>query len=304
MFNRIVNWVSFVFLILAVWLIYKEVKHVGWTALWTDIVDTPWWIYALAGIFTVLDFLMLAEYDVISLKYVGANVPYARVLQASSVGFGISNTAGHAYASGGAIRFLFYGKDGVSRGKIVGMIAFETLTFFLGMGGIYLIALLLAPLTHVLDGYPHEKILYVSGGVVAAALAGYYLFLVRPQKNFAIDGVEIKAPSMHLSVRQMAVGLIDNFLVSCVFYVIIRYHIDASFLTLFVVFIIAQSIALSSQIPGGVGLFAGLVLYLLPTAAADKSGLLAGLILFRVVYFFVPFLLSAGYLGIQFIKNK
>ncbi len=304
MFNRIINWVSIIFLALAVWLIIKEVRHVGLTTLWTDILQTPWWIYTLAGLFTVFDFLMLAQYDAISLKYVGVKIPYLTILKTAAIGFGISNTAGHSYASGGAIRFLFYGQSGVSRLKILGMIAFETLTFFLGMGGIYLIAIALAPWTHVLDGYAHEKILYISGGVVLAALVGYYLFLVRPQKRFHIDGTEIKAPSVDMSLRQMIIGLTDNFLVFMVFYIVVRYHIDESFITLFVVFIIAQSIALCSQIPGGVGLFAGLVLYLLPHATIEKSGLLAGLVLFRVIYFFIPFLLAGGYLGLQMLQKS
>ncbi len=304
MFNRIVNWVSIVFLGFAVWLIIKEVNHVGIAALWTDIVATPWWVYLLAGLFTALDFIMLAEYDVISLKYVGVKIPYPTILKTAAIGFGISNTAGHSYASGGAVRFLFYGQNGVSRMKILGMIAFETLTFFLGMGGIYLIAIALAPWTHVLDGYAHEKILYISGGIVLAALAGYYLFLVRPQKSFRVDGTEIKAPTVKMSIKQMGVGLTDNFLVFMVFCIITRYHIDTPFITLFVVFIVAQSIALCSQIPGGVGLFAGLVLYLLPHAAADKSGLLAALVLFRVIYFFIPFLLAAGYLGVQMLQKS
>ena len=58
-------------------------------------------------------------------------------------------------------------------------------------------------------------------------------------------------------------------------------------------FVLAQTLGWISLVPGGLGVFEGAMLVLLGSAPGSPSALLAGLLLFRVVYYFVPFLLAA-----------
>ena len=133
MLDRIIKLLSFVFLILGIWFISKDIKMVGAEKLWHMITSTPFIILLGVLMASGLNYLFLIGYDVISLQYINHFIPYSKIIKTATIGFGISNTAGHAYASGGAIRYLFYIPLGLKRLDVLKIITFETLSIFLGI---------------------------------------------------------------------------------------------------------------------------------------------------------------------------
>ena len=100
---------------MAVWLIGKEIEHIGLGVLNEIVFKTPVYIFILSILMTGINYIVLSEYDILSLEYIRKKIPYKDVLKISTLGFAVSNTSGHAYASGGAIRYLFYLPFGISR---------------------------------------------------------------------------------------------------------------------------------------------------------------------------------------------
>lgn len=304
MLDRIIQFIGFFFFGIALWLIAEEVRKVGFEHLFDLMLTTPWWVICLMLLFTFLDYVALSGYDVLSLQYIQKHVPYPTVLKAAGIGFAVSNTVGHAYASGGSIRYLIYTPRGLTHFSILTLIAFEALTFLIGMAVVYVLAVSLAPFEHTLANYAHIDAIYISGVCVIIAAAFYYLMIIRPKRHIKIAGADIKAPTRQMTLKQIIVGVADNFAVSLVFYTIVRYHIDISFLPVFIVFIIAQTIGVSTQVPGGIGIFEGLILFLLPHASSERGQLLSALIIFRCLYFFLPFLLACLYLASIWAHKK
>lgn len=304
MFDKIMQFVGLFFFGFAVWLIAKDVEAIGPHRLIDLVLQTPIWVIAIALFFTVCDYAALAGYDFLSLNYIRKKLPVPLVLKASGIGFAISNTAGHAYASGGAIRYLFYTPAGVSKSDILKIIAFQSIMFFLGMGFAYAAATGIMLMTPVLKQNQYAHVLYFSVIVLLILFFLYYRFLIIPGKSFHVSGVDINAPTKRQTFGQLIIGLCDNIAVSIVFFSIFRFHLDADFLTVFSVFIIAQTIGIATQIPGGVGVFEGLFLYLYPHTIAQKPGILASLAVFRILYFFVPFFIASLYLGWDKLTRK
>ncbi len=304
MIDKIVRLVGLFFFGVAVWLIAKEVEKVGLEHLKSLIFSTPLVIVFCVLLFTFFDFLALSGYDFLALKYIGKKVPAKTVLKTSGIGFAISNTTGHAYVSGGSIRYLFYTKEGLTKLDIVKMIAFESVTFLFGMVFAFFVAVLAAPLSHVLDArYQYLKKMDWVCVIIAVLFCVYWIFVVKPERKIKISGELITSPSKKMTIRQILVGFADNVCVSLAFYVVMWYHLKSPFLPVFIVFIIAQAVGVSSQVPGGLGVFEGLFLYLFPHTLEQKAGILAGLAVFRVLYYFVPFVLAAVYLtGIEVKK--
>ncbi len=303
MFNRLIQFVSFFFFGLALWLIIKEVEKVGLEKVWQLMSSTPLWVLLIAGFFVAADFIVLACYDVLALDYIRYKLPFRTVFKTSAVGFAVSNTVGHAFISGGAVRYLFYTPLGVPRAQILLLIAFETLTLFMGMGLIYVIAVLLTPFTPDLTDKSHLETYYGVSFLIVCAFLGYWFWVIRSKRNVKISGVTLKAPSGRLTGLQLLVGVADNFLVSLVFFSVFRYHLETPFLPVFIVYTIAQITALVSQVPGGLGVFTSLFLLLFPHAMTEKAAVLASLFVYRVIYFIVPFLLALIYLAFYVIKK-
>src|SRR5260370_16413703 len=70
---------------------------------------------------------------------------------------------------------------------------------------------------------------------------------------------------------------------------------NIGFVTLAVIFVAATLLGFASHAPGGIGVFDAAMLVAL--WQFDKHKLLAGLLLFRLLYYVVPFVLSLFILG-------
>ncbi len=302
MLNRIIRLIGLFFFGLAFWLVAKEVERVGLSHLITIITETPWWVIGLASIFILLDYIVLSGYDVTALDYIGKKLPFATVFKTSALGFAISNTVGHSFASGGAIRYLFYTPQGLSRHNILILIAFETLTLYIGMGLIYLIAIILS--LFIPNILAHFETFYIAAGFVSIIFLIYFFAIVYPKHTLKIKNTFFKAPSFKITSMQCFIGVVDNFLVSIVFYCILRYYVETSFLPVFIIFTIAQITAQFSQVPGGLGVLSTLFILLFPHTLSQKAGILAGLFVFRFLYFFVPLIISSFYLIFHIIYNQ
>ena len=68
-------------------------------------------------------------------------------------------------------------------------------------------------------------------------------------------------------------------------------------LTVAVVFVSATLLGFASHAPGGLGVFDAAMMVAL--WQFDKEDLLAGLLLFRLLYYIIPFVISLGVLGIR-----
>jgi len=304
MLNRIIQLVSLFFFGVAFWLIVKEVEYVGLSRLITLIINTPFWVLVVAFIFVVADYIVLMVYDVLALDYIRRKVPLKTVFKTSLVGFSVSNTAGHSYLSGGAVRYLFYTPIGISQSQILVIIAFETLTLFMGMGLVYVFATVCLPFVSELMETMHYALYFCISGLIVVAFLMYYFGVVVPKRKLKIKGVQLNAPSKMMTALQLLTGFADNFLLSLIFYSILRYHIDVDFLPVFVVFTLAQITAQVSQVPGGLGVFASLFLLMFPHLPAEKGAILATLFVYRILYFFIPFFVALFYLGFYEIKKR
>ena len=303
MIKRLVTIITWAFLGLAVWIIAKEIRIVGGKHLMNLIASTPFRVIGIGFVWITLDYLVLSGYDGLALAYIGKKLSYLKILKIATLSFAFSNTTGHTYAAGGAVRYLLYRPLGLTQAEVLKMILFETLTVFIGIAVSFLLAIGLRPFEGV--GFPIlSRSLYLMAGVLLIVLIGYYLFgIVRPRK-WKIKKIELPPPTPRMSLAQIGVGVLDNLLIFCVFYTFLKYYLPAPFLETFTVFILAQSIGFMAQIPGGLGVFEGSFLYLFPHNSTQKSGILAALILFRIFYYFVPFILATLCLGIHFIRKR
>lgn len=293
MFDNLMKLLTFFFFGLAVVLIKKDVDLVGVDYLIQTICSTSAFTIFTALVFVFINYLVLYEYDLLSFKYIQKSVPKMRVFSTALIGFGISNSAGHAYASGGSIRYLLYKPFNVSKKDILLFISFESFSILLGLVVSFLLACFLSLFLPKLSFFDYAPFLYASSLVVLGLLFVYVYKCVLHTKGLKIFSLKISVPNGKLTFQQCLIGFLDNLTLFFVFYCLLNsfFHIDI--VTAFVCFIIALTLALVSQVPGGVGVFESFVLLLIPHANSDKNGILAALVLFRVIYYFLPFLIAS-----------
>ena len=283
---------SILFFALAIYIVWGQVKKLGIASIVESIFSIPVSSIVWAAIVVVIGYLALSLYDFLALKYINKTMAPSRVLAASMSGFAVSNNVGHAYISGAAVRYDFYSSWGLTGGDILKMIGFSTLTYVLGVGFLLDISLLVTPATEIPGEVLKPEVLYGGGAVMTLAFLVYWFAVIVPKRTLHIKKVVLPAPSKTMTLTQIALGAIDMLLVAVVCYIVMQHSIKLNFIHFLSIFMIAQFIGLSTQVPGGIGVFEGLFLYLLPPEMEDSGGVMASLIVFRIMYYFIPLALA------------
>ena len=111
------------------------------------------------------------------------------------------------------------------------------------------------------------------------------------KKSIIIKDIEFKIPSLKMALAQVFIGGADILLASLVLYFSLIPFMDIPFDVFIGVFIIAQVLGVFSQVPGGLGVFEGLFLYIIP-GDHNQALIFGALIAYRIIYYLFPLIIS------------
>jgi uncharacterized membrane protein YbhN (UPF0104 family) len=104
-------------------------------------------------------------------------------------------------------------------------------------------------------------------------------------------------PGGALTLLQIVIGIVDLGFCALAMYMLVPDEPNLGFITVAVIFVAATLLGFASHAPGGLGVFDAAMMVAL--WQFDKEDLLAGLLLFRLLYYIVPFMLSLLILGVR-----
>jgi phosphatidylglycerol lysyltransferase len=245
--------------------------------------------------FTVAGYGFLTLYDALAVHFAGATVPYPRIALISFMGYAVGHNVGLNTLSGGAIRFRAYSALGVGAKQIATIIAFGTLTFFLGAGvllGLSLLsqAALSGSLVHV-----HASLAALAGIALLGAVGAYLYLVCTRHKPLKLGKMEIPVPRPRVAFAQIAVACADLLCAAAVLYVLLPQEAGLSFVAFAGVYLIAIAAGAISNVPGGIGVFETVLL--LQLQSVPQGRLLGALVAYRAIYYFAPFGVALILLG-------
>ena len=97
-------------------------------------------------------------------------------------------------------------------------------------------------------------------------------------------------PGGPLTLLQIAIGIVDLGFCALAMYVLVPDEPNLGFVVVAVIFVSATLLGFASHSPGGLGVFDAAMLVGL--WQMDREDLLAGMLLFRVLYYIAPFVIS------------
>jgi phosphatidylglycerol lysyltransferase len=250
-----------------------------------------------AAFFTCAGYGCLTLYDALAVRFAGARVPYPRVALISFMGYAIGHNVGFNSLSGGAVRFRAYSALGLSAKQIATIIAFGTLTFFLGAGVLLGLSLLSnaglsGSVLHV-----HAWLAIAAGGLLFAGVGAYLWLVCTRHAPLRFKHFEIPVPKARVAFAQIGVSCLDMLCAAAVLYVLLPPQAALSFAAFAGVYLLALAAGVLSNVPGGIGVFEFVLLLLLPNVPQDR--LLGALLAYRAIYYFAPFALALVLLGVH-----
>jgi hypothetical protein len=130
-----------------------------------------------------------------------------------------------------------------------------------------------------------------------AGIAAYFLWLVMGEnrRELGQNGWKVVLPSARLTLLQVVIGVVDLGFCALAMYLLMPTQPHIDFVSLAVVFILATLLGFASHAPGSIGVFDAAMLVALPQFS--KEQLLATLVVFRILYFLIPFGISISIMG-------
>jgi phosphatidylglycerol lysyltransferase len=289
---------------LAIWVLYHTLRHYRVQ----DIARSLHGIHAhriwLSLALTGLSYLVLTGYDALAFRYIRNPLPYWKIVLASFIGYAFANNTGtlSVIASSG-VRYRLYAGWGLSAADIAKVIAFCTISFWLGFLALGGITFLLEPISvpgsiHLPFGSIHLL------GIISILLVGAYLLSsALRQRPLRVFGWEFPVPSLGLSIAQIAVSVTDWLVAGSVLFALLPPAATMGFPGFLGMFLLAQAVGLASNVPGGLGVFETVMLLLL-APFLPASSVVGSLLVYRGVYYLLPLGIASALLGVHEIVRK
>lgn len=301
--NKIVSWLGLFFFVLAVYMLYRQLSKYSMEELKSSILNIPGKNLIYASIASFVGYVALSTYDYLALKYIRKKLRAWKWILTGFIGFSVSNNAGHAIVSGGAVRYRFYSRWKVKAGDIVKMVTFSGFTYLVACFFLIIVGYILTPNNAYGENSSTQISTFITMILSVIGLVIYLWGSIYYKKALTIKGVAFKMPNFKLALEQIFIGSIDIVMASLVLYSVLICFIEIDFATFMGAFIIAQVLGVYSQVPGGLGVFELVFSNVLP--GQDNQAILFGaLIAYRIIYYLLPLALSGIVLLIYEFSRK
>ncbi len=289
---------SLAIIAVAITTLIRTLKGVDTGVILVALTDISPYHIALAALCVVGAFCTLTFYDFFALRTIGKkHVPYRIAALSSFTSYSIGHNIGATVFTGGAIRFRIYSDYGLSAVDVAKICFLSGLTFWLGNAFVLGIGMAWHPsAASAMDQLPAALNRLIALGVVGAIIA-YFVWLVvgEERRELGQNGWMVRLPSAPLTMVQILIGVVDLGFCAMAMYLLMPAQPDIDFLPLAVVFILATLLGFASHAPGSLGVFDAAMLIALPQFGREQ--LLATLVVFRILYFMIPFGIAISIMG-------
>src|SRR4029079_19702077 len=255
----------------------------------------------LAALFVAAGYFTLTFYDLFAVRAIGrTDIPYRVNALAAFTSYSIGHNVGASVFTGGAVRYRIYSAWGHDAIEVAKISFIAGLTFWLGNITVLGFAFSYHPqAASDIDQLP----LWLNRTLGIAALAiltGYVAWVWRTPRVIGRQNWQVRLPSGPSTLLQIVIGIVDLSCCALAMYMLVPNEPPMQFIDVAVIFITATLLGFASHSPGGLGVFDAAMLVALWEFDAEE--LLAGLLIFRLLYYLVPFMLALAVLGIREFK--
>ncbi len=285
-------------LLAAAWTLKRYAAMLSWQDLMAAVARQPDERIAWSLALTAVSFLALGIDDVVACRVVApGRVPLRKALLAGAAGHAISNTLGFHALTGSAIRLRVYGRCGLDLADALRVISVSGLAVGLGFLSMVGLGLVLTPF----HAGPWSMASVAWGIAVWLILALFVGWLAPRPRVLAWRAWRLPLPPAPAAAGLIILGAIESAAAIGALYVLLPLDAAPSFLWFAVAYVSAVLLGIVAQVPGGLGVFEAAM----ATAMSGRGGpdLLAALLLYRLLYNLLPFVLMGAAFGLSELRH-
>jgi glycosyltransferase 2 family protein len=244
----------------------------------------------LAILFVTISYCLLTGYDALGFRQLRIKVPYRTTALGSYTSYAVSFTLGFPLITAGTVRYWIYSAIGVSARTIASLTLIAGVTFWLGMATVLGIGLVVKPAAvSELSRLP-MNLNFGLGLLILSGVIGYLIWVSRAERVLTFQGWSMTLPDLKVSLAQLSIGALEVCAAGAALYFLLPQGYGIAYGTFIAAYVFACILGIISHAPGGIGVFEATILLALPGVPSEQ--LLGSLLLFRVWYYIVPFVLA------------
>ena len=258
----------------------------------------------LAGILVLACYALLGVYDRIALETIGKPLPWRVVFTGSTSAYALSHNLGLAPITASGARWRIYRPHGLDLPDIARIVLITGMSFWLGIILVMGIGLAVFPdlIANSLPSFIPRGSSQAIGIAIIAFNLGYLIAIKGGWKTLGWRKASVPLPSIKNASMQTVIGGIEMLLVSGVLWCLIPGAGIELLPALFLAYVVAFVSVLITHAPGGIGVLELVIITMLPDV--PPTDLLAGLLLFRVVFHLIPLVVAVGLLTFAPLKVR
>lgn len=253
-----------------------------------ELIRIPTPRIALSAGLTIVSYVVLTGYDVMSLRIIGRRVAYRTAALASFTSYVFSHNFGFALITGGVARLRIYRRKGLTPGEVMQIMIMTGMTFWMGVLLLLGIGFVAIPDALAVGGWQASRFFQAgSGMMILVLLAGYVTILHRRAgQALQLFGWTLILPVPRTAAVQFLLAALDLMLATAALFVLVPGLPITVFPVMLIGYLLAFLSGLLAHAPGGVGVFEAVML--LALLDVDRSALFAALLMFRLIYYLIP----------------
>ena len=240
--------------------------------------------------FTALSYLLLTGYDALALRGMGLSLPIRTTALGSFSSYAVSFTLGFPLATAATVRYWVYAPKGLRGSEVLQLTLIAGVTFWLGMGAVLGVTLLWSAENAAKLARATPFIMQMIGAGAVSLVLGYLIWVSSDQRVLEVKGWRLRLPGFSITTGQLLMGAGDVCAAAAVLYVLLPGGHGIPFETFLAVYVFAALVGIASHAPGGLGVFEATILVAL--SSMPKEQVLGALLLFRLFYYVMPFILA------------
>lgn len=282
--------VTLLLVVAAGWLLVRQLRDIEWPAVVAGLRAFTPATLAVAAALAFASHALYASVELIGRHLTQHTLPRRRVLLIGAVSYAFNLNLG-SLVGGVAARLRLYTNAGLGLTRATQLIGISVVTNWLGYAALAGVLLTWRPPVLPQDwGLGAAELRWLGPALVALALAYLVACAVAPGRQWSWRGHVLVTPSARVAVLQLGVSMLNWATIATLVWWILQRPVDWPSVAM--VFLVAAVAGVLVHVPAGLGVLEAVFLALL-SHRVPAAQLLAGLIVYRVVYYLVPLAIAA-----------
>lgn len=278
------------FFIAVIVLLVIYAQKVDWQDVWKVIRGYDRLALFSAIALVIVSYLIYGCYDLLGRAYCGHKLAKRQVMLVSFICYAFNLTLS-TWVGGIGMRYRLYSRLGLPGSTITRIFSLSITTNWLGyilLAGIIFTAGVVELPDH---WYVDQTTLRILGIGLLMIIAVYLWFCAfAKHRHMTIKGQKLVLPSWKFALAQMLISSVNWMVMGAIIWLLLGQSVNYFFVL--GVLLVSSIAGVIVHIPAGIGVLEAVFIALLAGEHTSKGSIIAALLAYRVLYYFIPLLLA------------